>query len=139
MIYTFTISSFSIKIMYEIDCLVVFLYCIQSYLQSMFFNGKMNAVDGVAQTWQKKEITINVVIWMVLIIVITVMCLKFKYKEKIMQYGAYYIIAIQTVALMFTIFAQESISEKNKQLVVNDMFEVSQKDNVIVFLLDAYD
>ncbi len=99
----------------------------------------MSAVDGVAQAWEKKEIVINLIIWIVIIILIVILCLKTKYKDKIMRYIAYYVIAIQMVALLVAFTSYGSISKKNKQLVVDNMFEVSKNDNVIVFLLDAYD
>lgn len=105
----------------------------------MALNGAMNEIDGVSQSWDTQTILINLSIWIVL--AVTLFVLSFKVKKADMVYVGItcYLTAIQIITLVYLVFSSNVLDMKQRQLVEDNVLSVSGNNNVIVFMLDAYD
>ncbi len=118
---------------------LVFGLILASYVQSMFLNGIMSQMDGSGDSRSLVSVVVNLVIWAVIAIapaVITALGLKFW--KTVCCFGSVIIVGMQLVALVSLIGTvdkprvEERISQKG-------LYEVAEKDNVIVFVLDCFD
>lgn len=125
--------------LFKITWLLTFLYCISGYIQSMALNGAMNEIDGVSQSWDTKTIFINLSIWIVLAVVLFVLSFKVKKADTVYVGITCYLTAIQIITLVYLVFSSNVLEMKQRQLVEDNVLSLSGNDNVIVFMLDAYD
>ena len=133
------IYRYASKITVRLYSAVIMLYCILCYLQSMFLNGKMMLVDGGKQRWDGKQSIINITVWIVIFIALIILSYKTKIGRKIILAACGYIAAIQMITLIFMLMTAGDLRTTNKHLTQESIFDLSKGDNVIVFILDAYD
>ncbi|MCR5398546.1 MAG: sulfatase-like hydrolase/transferase [Lachnospiraceae bacterium] len=119
--------------------LVVSLYCILSLIQAFFLNGKMNIIDGGTQEWDEAKTVINVVIWLVVFLVGVIILLKKGKNGNIIKWISIYILAIQTVTLIYVLLTTGVMKGSARQLTEDGCLTLSKENNVVVFVLDAYD
>ena len=136
---TVLVTEFVPEIVYKIYVLIVGAYGIIGYVQSFILNGKMTSLDGSEQVWSTGKIVINIIIWIVLVAVLAVIAFKVKIWNKIFIGAAGYIVLIQLFTLVFIFLTTDVTSARTMQITEKDSFTVSSDENVIVFLLDAYD
>lgn len=136
---TVLVTEFVPEIVYKIYVLIVGAYGIIGYVQSFILNGKMTSLDGSEQIWSTGKIVINIIIWIVLVAVLTVVVVKVKIWNKIFIGAAGYIVLIQLFTLVFIFLTTDVTSARTMQITEKDSFTVSSDENVAVFLLDAYD
>lgn len=135
------IVEFSSDLIFIISVLVLFTYTISSYVQMMFLNGRLQSIDGSIQEWSIGTKLINICIH---ILIVAVLLLLFK-KIDIKKY-LYYIsniaiglILVQLVALISIYISTDVIGYKSRQLIEDNILELSDEGNVVIFILDAYD
>ena len=50
----------------KVVSIIIFIYCICSYVQQMFLNGNMGRMEGNKQSWDKSLVMTNLAIWIVI-------------------------------------------------------------------------
>lgn len=125
----------------EIIMDLMFGFTLCCYVQAMFMNGKMKVLIGEEIVWDKGLIIFNLFVWIA--IMAFVFAAKYYLKEKgkrIYQFISLAIVAMQFVALISLLLTTNVLKEeKNGYISTENMFELSYKDNVIVFILDYFD
>jgi len=121
------------------------------FLQSYVIGIDYGLFDGHEIVWEKyaKEGLLNTFIWLFCLGETFVVFKRFKFDlEKLKKYVkpvTFGIIVIQCIALMFALkknpLPDNAFRSKDtlNVLTTKDMFNISSKDNIIVFLLDAFD
>lgn len=117
----------------------IFFYCVCSYVQQMFLNGDMSKMEGVEQQWDKTAVIINVLIWLVLIVLVVIILYKSRKGNVIMTYIAAFISAVQLITLITVLITNSISGVKEHQLTEDERFHLSANNNVVIFILDAYD
>lgn len=133
------ICNFLQGILFKLTWLLVFIYSILSYIQTLFLNGNMKQLDGVTQNWSIGARVSNLLIWAVLAILLLILALRIKKAEKIYRLAALYIAAIQIFTMIFVTISSDTVRTQNRQVVEDGTLELSQGNNVVVFILDAFD
>lgn len=136
---TMLVSEFVPDVIYKIYIVAVGAYGIIGYVQSFILNGKMTSLDGSEQVWSVGKITVNIIIWVVLLAVLALVAFKVKIWNKIFVGAACYVVLIQMCTLVFIFLTTDVTSARTMQITEKDSFTVSSDENVVVFLLDAYD
>lgn len=110
------------------------------YIQNMFLNGRMEILDGDGQVWTMAQKSVNMVLWLGVIVVLTVLCGKKKFLAKTGRAVCVYILLIQTVTLGYLIVTSDlSGYRRSDELTVQHSLEVAEGQNVLVFVLDRFD
>ena len=117
----------------------IFFYCVCSYVQQMFLNGDMSKMEGVAQQWDMAATISNLLIWIVLIGLLGILFYKTRKGNVIMTYVSAFIGAVQLITLITVIITSSVSGVEGQQLTEDKVFHLSPNENVVVFILDAYD
>lgn len=116
----------------------VFAWSVMGYLQAMFLNGQMQAMDGFVQKWSGFRIGINLFVWIGFVIVLYILMKK---KRTIwlaaVKYVSIYICLIQMVSLITLLVTIDVSGEKG--ITKNGWTELHKENNVVVFALDWFD
>lgn len=124
----------------KVMALTLMGYSVMGYIQSMFLNGELAVMDGDIQVWPMSKTIINAVIW---IIGISVFCVVGYYKSKFIKFFkgiCLYIVAIQFVSLIVLLLTSDLSEQKTGDaLLTEGALSISEKNNVIVFVLDKFD
>ena len=109
------------------------------YAQSMFMNGMMDKMSGVAETWSGTQVVINLVIWIAIAIAPAIVCIFTKKIWKtVCSFASVLLIGVQAVALISMMFTVD-VPKVDTRITSKDLCEVSGDNNVIVFVLDRFD
>lgn len=113
---------------------------IMGYLQAMFLNGKLNSLTGDTQVWGCSKQIINIVIWIVVVCLVVGLGHYKAVFRKIFKGVCIYICLIQLVTLA-TLAVTTDVTSKGKQeaLTTQGSLELSDGNNVLVFILDMFD
>jgi hypothetical protein len=115
------------------------------YLQGMFLNGKLFLMDGKDLEWGNGIIVSNIMIWIIMIVLLTVIVVKLEhYVNRIVIYSSLALIVMQLAgagSLIVSYLNSESEEKytSNDYLSTEGLCEVADKDNIIIFVLDTYD
>lgn len=118
---------------------LVFGVTIAGYVQAMLFNGMMHNLDGTETGWSGSSATVNLIIWIAIAVLPAVICLIVKkHWRKICSAGSALIAGMQVVAMVSLILtsAQPNVGSL---MSYAGIYEVSAKNNVIIFVLDKFD
>lgn len=118
---------------------LVFGVTIAGYVQAMLFNGMMHNLDGTETGWSGSSVTVNLIIWIAIAVLPAVICLIIKkHWRKICSAGSALIAGMQVVAMVSLILtsAQPNV---DSLMSYAGIYEVSAKNNVIIFVLDKFD
>ncbi|MBQ2681247.1 MAG: sulfatase-like hydrolase/transferase [Eggerthellaceae bacterium] len=125
---------------------LVFAFGLCCYIQAMFLNNGLPSADGRTVDWWGDygvQIMVSAVVWIVVVAAIVVVaCLK--------QRPTRFFVAVLSVVLVFvqgvgvaSLFADRASAADNPKgpsvLTETGLFQVSEKNNVVVFILDFYD
>lgn len=146
-IYTVMIAFFSIILLgtfapagvFSFTKITIFIYCICSYIQQLFLNGNMSAMEGNEQRWNVVESVGNAVVWIVMIVVLLLILYKSQKGDAIILYSSAFLVGVQLITFLTVLFTSNIIGGGKQQLVENNNFILSPNENVVVFILDAYD
>lgn len=124
---------------------LIFCFGFLSYIENMFLNTKLSDVNGNPMDWSTigAYFYVNAVIWgVVLVLIIAASILLKKYWEKIIRYGALFLVAIQLIAAVSLIVPVAVSSEDKSGLLDLNMsgenqFTVGGDTNIIIFVLDT--
>ena len=118
---------------------IIMVYCVSCYVQEMFLNGDMSYIDGGTQMWSGKQMAVNAMIWIAIAVVTILAVYKYKNGFKILTGICAYVAAIQLITFIY-LFTMNCMSPSaSKHLTEERIFDLAKEDNVIVFILDAYD
>lgn len=118
---------------------LVFGVTIAGYVQAMLFNGMMHNLDGTETGWSGSSVTVNLIIWIAIAVLPAVICLIIKkHWRKICSAGSALIAGMQVVAMVSLILtsAQPNVGSL---MSYAGIYEVSAKNNIIIFVLDKFD
>lgn len=124
---------------------VLFAFSVLMYVQSNFLNIDVGVLNGGSVDWTSYRIKflVNFAIW---VLVISVSMCLYTYKTKIMKtvvkYISVCIVLIQGVTLtvlLLTTDADVNTGATGYYLSSKDIYQVSEEENVIVFLMDMFD
>ncbi len=124
---------------FDIWILIIFAISFMGYMQENFLNGKLSNMDGSEQIWSSQQRIINIIIWIFVCSLIIVIYSKLNKKLiKVICIAVVYLSLIQLFTIGYLAFSMEK--EENTDILTREnVFELSDKDNVIVFVLDWYD
>lgn len=113
------------------------------YVQNMFLNKSLTTLDGGHIRWDsiKSTITVNTIVWAVMIILIVALAFILKDKWiKIACYVTYFICIIQLVAAVSIIITVPKSRHYAEELRIDatDQFKVAPNDNIIVLVCDRF-
>ena len=121
------------------------------FLQSYVIGIDYGMFDGHEIVWEKytKESLLNSIIWLFCLgetfVVFKRLKFDFKKLKKYVKPVAFGIVVVQCIALMYALknnpLPDNAFRSKDSinVLTTKDMFTISSKDNIIIFLLDAFD
>jgi hypothetical protein len=111
-----------------------------AYVQVMVLNGELNSLDGQEQVWNNSTLAINLFIWVAVLITMVLLAIKKKIFTKIYKVICAYVFLMQLAALLFLIFTNSvNVNSTKAMMTTNASLELSENDNILVFLLDAFD
>lgn len=133
------------EMLYHLYLAGIFGFGIACYIQGNFLNLKAGIINGALIDWSsyKTQIVRNGIIWVMMITAILIfsMC-KWKICDKIIKIISLFLTAVQLVSLsVLLIINTDNYGEKpNTQFLSKEgLLEVSDDENIIVFLMDAFD
>lgn len=113
---------------------------LMGYIQNLALNGKMEILDGDEQVWTMPQQIVNVVLWLIVMAVLTVLFTK---KEALVRIGraiCIYLMLIQAVTLGYLVVTTDFSSyRQSAELTIRGSLEVAEGQNVLVFVLDRFD
>lgn len=126
---------------------IIFVLTFLGYLQNMFLNGHMSAMDGTRQVWTSGKIQLNAIIWIVVILCAAAAeKLVHRSLDRVYKTVCIYISIVEFVSLIIMVCMAGDLAESQKlygsqyvQLTREGICELASDDNVIIFVLDWYD
>lgn len=110
------------------------------YLQAMFFNGKLEILDGEEQVWGLSKQFFNSVVWVMLIGILLFVGYRKVAMQRIYRTVCIYICMVQVVSLGYMLFTTDIAQDQQGMALTNEgALELSSQNNVIVFVLDRFD
>ena len=135
----------------QLELFYTFLFAVTlaGYLQDMLLNKSLQAMDGGLQEWSRTTLWINNIVWIALIggIFLLRALLRKKNVRKAYAMIAGYLCLVQAVSLGYLAVSQmiaqsggeEDAAEDEWILATDGALELHPDNNVLVFILDAYD
>lgn len=114
------------------------------YIQGNFANMNYGILNGEAVDWGAYPVyaVLDTIGWVWMIATGVFLCIrKQAFFHKIQKYGSLFIIAIQavTLAVLFFTVGKEGFEKSGYYLTNEGLYEVSSKENILIFVLDAFD
>lgn len=117
----------------------IFLYCICSYIQQMFLNGNMSRLEGNEQRWSAGTNMVNLIIWFILIALILFVLKKSQKGNRIITYVSAFVAGVQLITFVIVLLTSGMSSIGNRQLIQDDKYALAKNENLVIFILDAFD
>ena len=123
---------------------ILFAVSVALYLQGNYVNINYGVLDGEEIDWgaYPSYAVADTIGWMVLISgIIVLWCYKRELLHKIQTGVSIYIMAVQIISLGILAFSTDlsAMEKSNYYLSDEGIYEVSSEDNIIIFVLDAFD
>lgn len=121
----------------------VFAFTLCCYIQGNFLNGSLSILNGEAVDWtlQTKTAVLGLILWAVIFSVPFI--LRYFSRgvwENVIRFASFLHIIMQAVALVTLLVSTDFSAETStKYLSKEDLYSVSDKNNVIVLLTDYFD
>ena len=115
-------------------------FTVAGYIQSMFFNGMMNKLDGTVEDWNIATKIVNLLLWILIVLSILAIIKVFQEKwEIIYKFISIMILGMQGVALLSLSLTTEIPKYDEMKITDKGLCEVAEDNNVIIFCLDRCD
>ena len=127
---------------YAVALGVVFALAFAGFLQALFFNGGLPSADGQAVPWGDHVSTMvaNGVVWAAIIAACAAFCLKKPgFSRSLLTILAFAFMAAQSIGIATYIKHDIVLDDADPMVTRQGLFEVSDKSNVIVFVVDTVD
>lgn len=128
---------------HDIICASMVIFGFISWIQAMFLNKVLFDINGHSIEWGKQEALkkTNIYLWILLVVILhivySVMYMKFR-KKNIEVYVAIPLVLIQMVAVVSLLLTTDPNRDAPWVFEGSDEMKVGRKDNIIVFILDAF-
>ena len=119
------------------------------YVQGTFLNYNLGEINADVVRWEANFSTIstvaNTAFWIMMLVLPLILVLprffNFKIWKKVLIVSCIMILGMQSAALITNLFSSEATKQKNfdAYLSSDGIFELSGKNNVLVFVLDRFD
>lgn len=127
---------------YRVICTILCFFSLMSYIQYMFLNTKLMEEDGsrLKLSTMGSYPTVNLVVWIIGILIITVAFIALKDKWRIVAMGlSGFIAAVQTVAIVsLVVTCITAPAPRYYQLSGDKQFTVAKENNVIILVPDTF-
>lgn len=124
----------------NIFCVVIFIISILSYIQNLFLNIQLMNMNGSSMDWgsMHKTMTNNLIIWVVLALILTVIPFVLKKQYQRIYMGiTLFISAVQIITVISLLITTLPITYSQKTVSAEGQLEVAPGSNVIVLLFDS--
>lgn len=121
---------------------VVFSLALMGFLQALLFNGGLPSADGHAVPWGDYATTmfVNAVVWIVVVGACVVFCLKRpSFSRSVFAVSAFALILTQSIGIATYVKHDIVLGDSGLTVTREGLFEVSDKSNVVVFVVDTVD
>lgn len=121
---------------------IAFSLALMGFLQALFFNGGLPSADGNAVPWGDYSFTmlVNAVVWIFVVAACVVFCVKKpSFSRVVFTVAAFALMATQSIGIATYIKHDIVLGDSGMQVTQEGLFEVSDKHNVIVFVVDTVD
>jgi hypothetical protein len=120
--------------------LVLAAISIMSYLQYIFFNGKLENLNGDKQTWSMGMTVFNCAVWIFCVCIFVYLgCVKKRFAN-ILRFACIYIILVQLISsVTLTLTTNHGGNGEQMALTTENSLEIAGDKNVLIFVLDRFD
>lgn len=122
--------------------LLVFGLALGFYIQGNFLNPAFNSLNGKEINWSNYKVNgiISIIGWILCFVVPQVIyVLKKNIMELIAKWGSYFVTAMQLVSLIVLLLTTHKEISNDFAVTKNGEFELSSKNNTIMFVIDTLD
>ncbi|MDE6991266.1 MAG: LTA synthase family protein [Lachnospiraceae bacterium] len=110
------------------------------YLQGMFLNGELSALNGEEQVWQAQTVILNCVVWIAILAAAVIGGYRSRAVRNVLKALCIYITLVQIVTLGWLVVTTDlSCESQNAAITKEGALEVAAENNVLVFVLDNFD
>lgn len=128
------------ELIYSVVRVITFAYGVMLYIQYLFLNRSMKELTGVSQYWSTNAKYTNLIIWSVFIMLMLMLSL---WKSAIARKAIFGLSLIMLLTQCFTFVTLRLTNRFDysnvADLSIEGMTELSDKNNVVVFVLDSFD
>ncbi len=129
----------------HIYSVLIFIIAFALYIQGNFMQIEYGLLDGGGINWSEFHLwgVVNSIVWiLILSVILTLNKLKPKLVQNIIMFFSISIVLVQITTLITVIAFSDSdeIVKKSESMLIRDeMLTLSQNENIIIFILDAFD
>lgn len=122
--------------------LLVFSLALGFYIQGNFLNPAFNSLNGKEIAWSEYKINgiISIIAWILVFVVPQVVyAIKETIMSLIVKWGSLFVTAMQLVSLVVLLLTTHKVVSNDFAVTKNGEFELSSKNNTIMFVVDTLD
>lgn len=131
-----------IKRLFYSYVLLVFSLALGFYIQGNFLNPAFNSLNGKEVAWSEYKINgiISIIAWILVFVVPQVVyAIKENIMSLIVKWGSLFVTAMQLVSLVVLLLTTHKVVSNDFAVTKNGEFELSSKNNTIMFVVDTLD
>ena len=131
-----------IKRLFYSYVLLVFSLALGFYIQGNFLNPAFNSLNGKEIAWSQYKINgiISIIAWILVFVVPQVVyAIKENIMSLIVKWGSLFVTAMQLVSLVVLLLTKHKVVSNDFAVTKNGEFELSSKNNTIMFVVDTLD
>ena len=131
-----------IKRLFYSYVLLVFSLALGFYIQGNFLNPTFNSLNGKEIAWSEYKINgiISIIAWILVFVVPQVVyAIKENIMSLIVKWGSLFVTAMQLVSLVVLLLTTHKVVSNDFAVTKNGEFELSSKNNTIMFVVDTLD
>ena len=131
-----------IKRLFYSYVLLVFSLALGFYIQGNFLNPAFNSLIGKEIAWSEYKINgiISIIAWILVFVVPQVVyAIKENIMSLIVKWGSLFVTAMQLVSLVVLLLTTHKVVSNDFAVTKNGEFELSSKNNTIMFVVDTLD
>lgn len=131
-----------IKRLFYSYVLLVFSLALGFYIQGNFLNPAFNSLNGKEIAWSEYKINgiISIIAWILVFVVPQVVyAIKENIMSLIVKCGSLFVTAMQLVSLVVLLLTTHKVVSNDFAVTKNGEFELSSKNNTIMFVVDTLD
>lgn len=131
-----------IKRLFYSYVLLVFSLALGFYIQGNFLNPSFNSLNGKEIAWSEYKINgiISIIAWILVFVVPQVVyAIKENIMSLIVKWGSLFVTAMQLVSLVVLLLTTHKVVSNDFAVTKNGEFELSSKNNTIMFVVDTLD
>lgn len=131
-----------IKRLFYSYVLLVFSLALGFYIQGNFLNPAFNSLNGKEIAWSQYKINgiISIIAWILVFVVPQVVyAINENIMSLIVKWGSLFVTAMQLVSLVVLLLTTHKVVSNDFAVTKNGEFELSSKNNTIMFVVDTLD